>query len=150
MPKEFVLYTWEVNINWIKEIWSGLSTCRVSHFLLSIRLELLTKLLSYLYWLYLIFNKVFQVECDASGSAIGTILSQEGKPIAFFSENLNNAKKNCFVYDQEFCAIVQALKRWRNYLIPKEFVLYTNHKALQYLGSQHKLNQRHMKWVEYL
>ena len=29
-------------------------------------------------------------------------------------------------------------------------MLYTDHKALQYLGSQHKLNQRHMKWVEYL
>ena len=28
--------------------------------------------------------------------------------------------------------------------------MYTNHKTLQYLGSQHNLNQRHMKWVEYL
>ena len=54
------------------------------------------------------------------------------------------------MYDQEFYAIVQALKKWRYYLIPKEFVLYTDHKVLQYLGSQHKLNQRHMKWVEYL
>ena len=32
----------------------------------------------------------------------------------------------------------------------KDFLLYTDHKALQYLGSQHKLNQRHVKWVEYL
>ena len=54
------------------------------------------------------------------------------------------------MYDQEFYAIVQALKKWRYYLIPKEFVLYTDHKALQYLGSQHKLNQRHVKWVEYM
>ena len=30
------------------------------------------------------------------------------------------------------------------------FLFYNDHKALQYLGSQHKLNQRHMKWVEYL
>ena len=54
------------------------------------------------------------------------------------------------MYDQEFYAIIQALKKWRHYLIPKEFVLSTDHRALQYLGSQHKLNQRHMKWVEYL
>ena len=54
------------------------------------------------------------------------------------------------MYNQEFYAIVQALKKWRHYLMPKEFVFYTDHKTLQYLGSQHKLNQRHMEWVEYL
>ena len=77
-------------------------------------------------------------------------MSQEGRPVAFYSEKFNDAKRKYYVYDQEFYSIVQALKKWRHYLIPKEFVLYTNHKALQYLGSQHMLNQRHMKWVEYL
>ena len=81
------------------------------------------------------------MECDASGSAIGVVLSQEGN-------KLNDAKRKHSIYDQEFYAIVQALKNWRHYLIPKEFVLYTDHKALQHLGSQHKLNQRHMKCVE--
>ena len=45
------------------------------------------------------FSKVFQVDCGARGSAIGAILSQEGKPIAYFSEKLNDAKKKYYAYD---------------------------------------------------
>ena len=86
----------------------------------------------------------------ASSSAIRAVLSQEGKPIAYFSEKLNDAKKKYYVYDQELYAIVQALKKWRHYLFPKEFFLYTDHEALQYLNSQGKLNQRHLKWVEFM
>ena len=96
------------------------------------------------------FSKTFQVRCDASGFAIGAILSQDNKPIAYFSEKLNETKMKYSTYDKEFYAIIQALKKWRHYLIPKEFVLYSDNHALQFVTQQEKLNQRHVKWVEYM
>jgi hypothetical protein len=33
------------------------------------------------------FGRTFELECDASGIEIGGVLLQEGKPIAYFSEN---------------------------------------------------------------
>ena len=46
--------------------------------------------------------------------------------------------------------MIQALKKWRHYLIPKEFVLYSNNQALQFITRQEKLNQKHAKWVEFM
>lgn len=53
-------------------------------------------------------------------------------------------------YDIEFYAIVQAIKHWWHYLAHKEFVLFTDHVALKYLGTQNKISSRHASWTAYL
>jgi hypothetical protein len=76
------------------------------------------------------FQKSFKVKCDASGFAIGAVLSQDDRPISYFSEKLNEEKVKYSTYDKEFYVIIQALKKWRHYLIPEEFVLYSDNHAL--------------------
>ncbi|XXG79359.1 hypothetical protein AAC387_Pa09g0449 [Persea americana] len=96
------------------------------------------------------FDKVFEVNCDASKVGIGAVLSQEGKPIAYFSEKLNDSHKKYSTYDKEFYAIIQALDHWSHYLLPKEFILFSDHEALKYINGQHKLSNKHATWVEFL
>ena len=48
---------------------------------------------------------MFQVDCDTSGTAIGAISNQEGRLVAYFSENLNDAQRKYFFNDQEVYAI---------------------------------------------
>jgi hypothetical protein len=54
-------------------------------------------------------------------------------------------------YDKELYALVQSVKKWKNYLLGKETIIHTDHQPLQYLQSQSKLQQaRHFRWMGFL
>jgi hypothetical protein len=94
------------------------------------------------------FGKTFELECDASGIRIGGVLLQEGKPIAYFIENLSGPSLNYSTYDKELYALVHVLETSQHYLWAKEFVIHSNHESLKHIRGQAKLNKRHAKWVE--
>lgn len=51
--------------------------------------------------------------------------------MAFFREK-SDARMRCSTYDKEFYVVFQTLKKWEQYLICKEFMLYSDHEALKF------------------
>ena len=96
------------------------------------------------------FSKPFEVECDAYGTGIGAMLTQEGRPIAFFSEKLNKSRLNYSTYDKEFYTMIRALENWSHYLKMQPFILYIDHESLKDIHRQNNLSPRHARWVEFL
>lgn len=100
------------------------------------------------------FSRPFVVTCDASGNAVGAVLSQgEGKdarPVAFESRKLNDAERKYKVHDQELLAVVHALKKWRHYLHGRKFVVVTDNWATKYFQTKPHLNRREVGWTETL
>jgi len=60
------------------------------------------------------FNKPFQIHTDASHYQLGAVVSQEGKPMAFYSRKLNPAQTWYTITERELLSVVETLKEYRN------------------------------------
>ena len=78
------------------------------------------------------FNKEFHIFMDASTFQLGGVITQEGKPLAFFSRKLNSAQKKYTVMEQELLSIVEILQEYRNILLGQRIVVHTDHKNLSF------------------
>ena len=87
-----------------------------------------------------------KVETDTSGHAIGEVLSQKQeekyKSIIFLSRMMQLAERNYEIYNKELLAIVEALTKWRQYLLDatERFEIWTNYENLKYFRELYKLN----------
>lgn len=93
------------------------------------------------------FTKLFVVECDASKHALGAVLMQEGRPLAYLSQALKG--KNLFLstYEKEFLALVLAIQKWRHYLLGHKFVVRTDQQALKHLLEQKVGTPFQQRWI---
>ena len=65
----------------------------------------------------------FEVETDASESAIAATLNQAGRPVAFFSRTLQGS---------------ETVRHWRHHLTGKHFILKTDQQAASYMFDKRK------------
>jgi hypothetical protein len=93
------------------------------------------------------FSQPFVLECDASGLGIGAVLMQGGHPIVFERRKFNESERLYLVYDEEILVIINALTKFRQYLVGNRFVVKTDHNSLKYFLDQKYLSERQQKWV---
>lgn len=93
----------------------------------------------------------FEVHTDASVVGSGGVLIQNGRALAFTSAKFSKAEYNYATGEQEFLAIIHALKQWRCYLEgSKKVTIVTDHQPLTYLQTQQGLSRRQARWIEFL
>jgi transposase InsO family protein len=108
-------------------------------------------------------KKRITVETDASGFAVGGVLSQPADdgvnpsqnhlhPVAFWSRKLTPPEMNYETHDSELLAIVAAFKHWRHYLegSRQTVTVITDHNNLKYFMTTKELNGRQARWAEKL
>lgn len=100
-------------------------------------------------------TRQFVVEVDASDTGVGAVLFQRSAsdsklhPCAFFSRRLSPAERNYDVGNRELLAVKLALEEWRHWLegsvLP--FIVWTDHRDLEYIQSARRLNSRQARWA---
>jgi len=90
------------------------------------------------------------LETDASDVAIAATLNQDGRPVTFFSRTLNSSERNHSAVEKEAYAIVEAIRKWKHYLINSQFTLVTDQKSISFIfdkGQKGKIkNDKIQRW----
>jgi hypothetical protein len=93
------------------------------------------------------FNKPFHIHTDASKIQLGAVISQNDKPIAFYSRKLKPAQTRYTTTERELLSIVEVLKEFRTILLGQELIVHTDHANLTF---KNLTSERVMRWRLYI
>jgi hypothetical protein len=88
------------------------------------------------------FDKDFEIHSDASDFAIGGVLVQDGRPVAFESKKLSKTERRWPTHEKEMWAVIHCFKIWDHYIGSKDVVVWTNNVTLKYFVTQPKLSSK--------
>jgi len=84
---------------------------------------------------------------DASNDTVSGVLeTKDRKPIYFISRTLNSHEKNLDIVEKEALAIFWSITRLRCFLLGREFVVFSDHKPLQFIFNSEKSSPKVLRW----
>ena len=89
------------------------------------------------------FTKPFEIHTDASAFQLGSCISQDKRPIAFYSRKLAPAQTRYTTTERELLSIVETLKEFRTILMGQQLIIHTDHENLTF---KHFNSDRVMRW----
>jgi hypothetical protein len=91
------------------------------------------------------FLKDFEIFTDSSSRQLGSVITQDGKPLAFYSKKLTKCQMNYTITDLELLSIVMTLIEFRNILLGRKIIIFTDHKNLE-AELANLSSQRGLRW----
>jgi hypothetical protein len=76
------------------------------------------------------FLKPFEIYTGAPSTQLGAVITQDNRPIAFFSRKLSKTQQKYSVTKTELLAIVETLKEFKGMLWEQDIKAYIDHKNL--------------------
>jgi hypothetical protein len=75
------------------------------------------------------FLKPFEIYTDVSSMQLGAVITQDNRPIAFFSRKLSETQQKYSVTEIKLLAIVETLKEFNGMMWRQDIKVYTSQKS---------------------
>ena len=96
------------------------------------------------------FSLPFEIQVDASNTAIGMVLAQKQNNreivIVYASRTLNRSECNYSATEREALAVVEGVRYFQHYLYGRHFTVVIDHSALRWLMGIKDPNGRLARW----
>eukprot|EP00804_Cyclotella_cryptica_P029540 CCRYP_020581-RA/>CCRYP_020581-RA protein AED:0.37 eAED:0.37 QI:0/0/0/1/0/0/2/0/192 len=76
------------------------------------------------------YSQGFEIYTDSSKFQLGAVITQNNRPLGFFSRKLSPTQQKYSVTKQELLATVETLKEFKGMLWGQQITVYTDHKNL--------------------
>jgi hypothetical protein len=96
------------------------------------------------------FTQPMTLTTDASDKALGAVLSQNDRPIAFLSKTFSQTECNWPIYEKEMYAVIYTLHKWEHWLLGVDLTIVTDNSALSHIQNQPKLVAKQARWIQFL